>query len=635
MARLPRSPIAQDVQNNYTPVREARMDPSDPVGRSLEQAGGVVHEIGVRLADSKIVADAADASIRLRSRLDEEYRLIENDTVGDPAGLESRFRMRASQVVNEEASRMQSPALKRAFGQRAAESVETYSISMRDVTRRRRVEVAKADTIRVGTAYEDLAADVSKSPELVKQSRDDYLALIERQHRLGIYSQDQAEQLRIGAQKTYEQAISDRHLLNVDDLIDQGRYGEARAHFDSIDHEILPAVRQKAKAAMDAATREGAAIQKADQFWDESEGNWNRFLEKTRAIENPQERLAVEARGATLKNQDEAGRDAEQRDVRERGLMALTSGQRVPADVWRDADGFTRDFLQEQQRQRDVWNQQMATLSAQERQAMAEMSRHNAYMFEALAETNSGLFQEGAVGWVSQPFLAEMYETLSPTEKGRLEMLAARARKGGDTADAGMRMFQDVVAMLPLYAPEGLSAKDLLVGQGQMGMRDTIRGTKKSELAIKAEGILLRLTAEEARRTAGRPIGETRAEQLIAMAYAEASDRGAPSGGFLGIGAHSGGPRIPIDPELRAGITEVEAQRAEEDWRREQSRIRVEGQVAIDRFRRENPLLWSEAARIARARNPGATEMDIMRESVVLRSMQVGSTLSGFVENRE
>ena len=149
MARLPRSPISVDVQNNYRPVQEARASGADPVGQAMEGAGNAGFEIASRMADAKIAADTAEAAIKLRSRLDEEYRAIENDMEGDPAGFEARFRERAAAVANEEAGRITSPAMKRAFAMKSMEQTETYSINMRDTTRRRQVEGVKAQTMRM------------------------------------------------------------------------------------------------------------------------------------------------------------------------------------------------------------------------------------------------------------------------------------------------------------------------------------------------------------------------------------------------------------------------------------------------------------------------------------------------------
>lgn len=518
MAKLPRSPIAQEVRNNYQPVREARADGSDPVGAAAERTGAAVFEIGVRLADSKIASETAEASIRLRSRLDEEYRLIANDTVGDPAGLESRFRQRASAIVNEEAAQMRKPALKRAFGAKAAESVENFSISMRDVTRTRQVEGAKADTLRVGATYEELANDTSKPREILEASRDDYLALIERQYRLGIYGKDDVERLKIGAQKAYDQGVSQRHLTNVDALVDAGRYGEAEQYFKASYGEIDPAVRQKDEDALQASVMQGNAISKADDLWSGANGDYGAALTEAYKIQNPDERLAVESRLAQLKTQGDAAKSAADQALLEEGMGYIVEGRSLPSDLLRRASPMVIDRLQTEQRTRAQWAQQMATLSAQERAAMREMSAVSKDYFKGFAALNPEAYLAPMTEWSAD--MLDVWGDLMPEHKSEIMAdIKTRQAKGG-TFDAADKTFKDLTAQVGLVGPENMRGADFSGPSKSKGR------ALEEERVVQAS--LYRQAQEHAKRTGGAPITPQDSKVMISRAFREADPKRYP-----------------------------------------------------------------------------------------------------------
>ena len=591
MAKLPRSPIAQDVRNNYQPVQQARMSDADPVGRSLEQAGDAAFEIGRRMADSKIATEAAEASIRLRSRLDEEYRLIENDTVGDPAGLESRFRLRASEIVNEEAAQMRSPALKKAFGTKAAESVENFSISMRDVTRRRQVEGAKADTLKVASAYEALASDPSKPRELLEESRDDYIALVDRQYRLGIYSKDDAERLRLAADAAFRKGVSQRHLSTVDTLLDQGRAGEAEEYFKVNYGEIDPEARERAESVLEAKSLEATAITKADQFWADANGDYGTAITEAYKIQNPDERLAVESRLAQLKNQGDAAKAAADQALLEEGMGYIVDGRSLPSDLLRRASPMVIDRLQTEQRTRALWAQQMATATAQEKAAMREISMGNYRILKAQMVSDPEVARLGVEGILADPNLSRLWEGMSPDERGQFVLDAANARgSGGAPADAVSKAYKSVVNLASAYMPKNLSPKDYGkyfggVGEGDPGVAYISANRSKPDPALVFEGELMRLVDEEMARTGGADIQADRAKQLVALAYAKAGEK------------KDGTTKYPIQQDIAAGVVETDMRR-----------------IALD-YRQKNPAIWREATTLVRSQYPNASDATILEEA--------------------
>lgn len=512
MAKLPRSPISEGVTNQYRPVREARASGADPVGQAMEQAGNAGFEIASRMADAKIAADAAEASIKLRSRLDEEYRAIENDMEGDPTGFETRFRERAAAIASEEAGRMSSPAMKRAFGAKSMELTETYSINMRDVTRRRQVEGVKAQTMRIGADYEALAADPSKPRELLDETKDSYLSLIDQHQKAGIFTPDVAEAARIAAGEVYRSGVTTRHLTNLDDLVDRERFGEAELYLNANDHEMDPAEAQKARDVFETKKREGESVTIADELWDKSGGNYDQFLTMIR--EDPRVKgtdmlQAVEARGAVRKNQTEAARDATDQKMLDTGMEYVTTGKSIPASVMRDASPKVRDMLQTEQRSRSLWDQQMATLSAEEKAAIKEASNISKDYLKGFAALVPEQYMAGPSKWVGE--LNDVWTSLSPEHKGEVLADINTRAAGGGTFNAADVVLKDLIAQIPMIGPANRVGKDF------SGNSKSTGDALAEERDVVAS--LYRQAQDYAKRTGGAPITPTESKIIIARAF--------------------------------------------------------------------------------------------------------------------
>lgn len=509
MARLPRSPISVDVQNNYRPVQEARASGADPVGQAMEGAGNAGFEIASRMADAKIAADTAEAAIKLRSRLDEEYRAIENDMEGDPAGFEARFRERAAAVANEEAGRITSPAMKRAFAMKSMEQTETYSINMRDTTRRRQVEGVKAQTMRVGANYEKLSADPSKPRELLDAARDDYLSLINQQQRAGIYTPDVAEAARIAAGEVYQAGVTTRHLTNMDAMLDAGRYGEAEEYFKASYAEIAPAERAKAEEVLQTKKQEGMAVTAADKLWADAGQDYAAAITEAAKIENPVDRLAVEGRLATLKNQWDAGVQATDQKAWDTGMEYITTGKSIPANVMRDASPKVRDLLQAEVRTRSLWNQQMATLSAEEKAAIKEASNISKDYVKGFAALAPEQYMMGPSNWGED--LKPVWDSLAPEHKAEIITDINTRAAGGSTFNAADAVLKDLVAQVPMLAPANRQGKDFSGASKSTGQ------ALAEEQAVVAS--LYSQSQDHAKRTGGAPITPQESKIMIARAF--------------------------------------------------------------------------------------------------------------------
>lgn len=599
MATLPRSPIARNVTNEVRVVSQARASGGDSVGAALEDAGNAGFEITSRIASAKIAADTAEASIRLRSRLDEEYRAIESDMTGDPSAFEARFRERAAAVSEEEAARLSSQGVRRAFALKSQELTEAFVPGVRDTTRRRQVDGVKAQVLLVGDEYSRLAQDVGKSREALEDYRNDYIALINRQVEAGIYSPAEAEAAKIAGQEVYRSGVSARHLANVDFLIEAGRFGEAREAFKAAYDEIAPADRERAERVIEAKYIEGEAVRWADDIWARSGGNYAQALEEVRKIEDIDARLAAESRLATMKNQTDAAQAAADQQALSEGMGYVVAGRSLPASFLRNASPLVIDRLQTEQRTRRLWDQQMAAASAQERAAIKEMSAGNHRILKAQIARDPELAAAGIEAILADPVMASLFDAMGPDQRGQFFLEVEGARQAGGVAtDAVSKAYKSVVNVAAQYMPEGMKAENFGnkfrgLGEGDPGVRRVNQTRNKSKAALDFEGALFELVAEESQRLNGAEIPAERARQLVALAYAKAGEK------------KDGSTLYPLSEDVAEGINSVEERRAIMD------------------FRRENADLWRAVSSEVRAMVPNASDALVLDEALkILRQRE-------------
>lgn len=596
MAKLPRSPIAQDVRNNYQPVREARMSDADPVGRALQGAGDAGFEIANRMADAKIAVEGAKAETALQSRLDAEKRLLETATDIEPEELEARFRERAAAIVSEEAGRMTSPALKRAFGQLSGQKVESYSIQMRDVTRRKQVARIDSELLSLADSFQKTTEDPNSyfkdpstgEPSVAEITLANAMSAIDRS--AGILDEDVVKERKLRLQAAYDVGLTNMHVKNVERRLEAGNFAAAESYFRDNSKEISKAEQDKVEEVIRIKTREGGAITKADELFAAANGDYGTAITEAYKIPNPDERLAVESRLAQLKNQGDAAKLAADQALLEEGMGFIVEGRSLPSDLLRRASPMVIDRLQTEQRTRALWAQQMATATAQEKAAMREMSRGNYYRLKAQLN-DPELAAAGFNAILADPALNALYENMTADEQGQFYNDVAAATKGGGApADAVSKAYKSVVNLASAYMPENLSPKDYGkyfggVGEGDPGVAYISANRKKPDAALVFEGELMRLVDEEMARTGGADIQADRAKQLVALAYAKAGEK------------KDGTTKYPISQDIAAGAVQTDMRR-----------------IALD-FRQQNPAIWREATTLVRSQYPNASDELVLEEA--------------------
>jgi hypothetical protein len=534
MARLPRSPISEGVSNNYRPVREARASGADPVGQALEGAGNAGFEIASRMADAKIATQAAQVELELANRLDQERRALEDDNEVDPANLETMFQERAGKAVAEISGKINSPALKRAFGQSSAEALQRNTFQVRDVSRRKQVDQARGEFVTTMDAYTKTYDEPSNY--MVPNGYDtspaqDRLAsqqsLIKAQFRAGVIDAETAAQQALKAEDAYALGLQGKHLKAIEDALDRGDYSGADSYFLANSGDFTtPEMRERTRDVIEMKKQEGMAVTMADKLWSGSGQSYETAITEASKITNVDERLAVEARLGQLKNQFDAGQKAVQDVVINDALMAITAGKSVPSSVMQRADGRTREFIADQIYQRNYRNKALAGMTAEQARLTKEASAIDRDYLTSFGgdPATAPLYLSGPAAWKEEaPGLYEQYSMLTELDQRRVvDDINTRITNGGSTT-ASDKVFAELVQAVPMLQPA--DAEGVKYGDA----RSTKKTPAAEEKLVRAS--LQRQAEEYARRTGGAPVSNEDRKTMIARAFREADPAKYPAAG--------------------------------------------------------------------------------------------------------
>jgi hypothetical protein len=601
MAKLPRSPLSEGVTNQYRPVREARASGADPVGQAMEQAGNAGLEIANRMADAKIATEAARADIGLRSDLDKLRRELDADAEIPPEQLENAYRERASKIVADRTSGMQSPALRRAFGTQSATALENGAIDMRDVTRRKQVAGARAEALTLFAEYEETAKNPTSfekpkdgSPSTAEVARDNAISVADRYLASGVWDADTAAEMKLKAQATYDVGLTNAHITSISDKLENGDWQNANDYFIEYGSQIAKDKWPVIQTAIAEKKKEGVAISTADRLWDETGGNYGLAILETKKITNPEERTAAEARLGVLQNQFSAGKSAKQAADVESGMGYVVQGRSPPLSWFETADPDAVYTVQERLRARRAQASGLAGMTAAEKAAMKDQSARNKFILESQL-TDKDLVQAGTVAILADPDLKDLYDNMLPDDQLAFDKKFAET-KASPTPSGTIKAYSEVMSVMALSGVnfgKGKTFEDNFkaAGEGKPGDPYVSANRKKSKATLDLEGITMQLVTEELERTRGAPIDAARAKQIGALALAMA-----------GEDKKTGETKYPIPQDLAIGIAETDARRA------------------VIEFRKLKPKAWSKAA----AAYPGESDAFILQKA---KELSAGAAL--------
>lgn len=585
---------AQRAASNQLRVVNVQSAPADTsVGDALTAIG----ELGMRIETGRAQAEAAKLEVEAKRRYDAAYRELQADPEAADQ-LESRLIEKSREIRGELLGQVKSATVREGFDQRLSEIETGYVIEGRNLSNRRAVEAFGADVVGLIDGLDKTSKDISvpmddpKNPHTrtVKSEANAAQALIDAGVRGGFIGKDDAAVKKAIIQAKLEEGDSARVLANVDKLIENGQIAEAEAFFEDNDHRILPEKREAARKVFREQTREAKAIQTVDALWDKHAGDYSAVIAEIGKMDNPQDRLAAEARAGVRLNQQRVAEDETQTAVINSALMAITTGKPVPADVLRAANGKTRDFIDDQLYQRRLREQQLATLSAEERAALNQVSIGSYRILKAQLNDKE-LANKGLEAILADPQNKALWDRMTPDEQGAFMLDASNAKaNGGVATDTVSKAYKSVSALAGAYMPQGMKPNEFDrkfrgAGEGDPGVKRVSANRKKSDAALAFEGELLGLVEEEVSRTGNAEIPADRAKQLVALAYAKAGEK------------KDGTTRYPLSADVAGGIISTEARRDILD------------------FRAANPDLWATTTEMVRSKYPEASDAVILEEA--------------------
>lgn len=333
MPKLPRSPLyeVQQAQNNRSVTPIQRVSGEDAVGAALGKQGDAAFEIGSRIRDAQISSEVAKAHNDLNLKLDAEYRQLEKDT-GDPTELEAKWQERSKAIMADTAGGMTSPMHKRLFEAQAAQMAEGYQLKTRDLTRRKQVDGAVADSARQLDDLAEVAADPEISLDVLQSNMDNTLSQAKRLYQSGFISKSQLADWEVRARDQMQVGKSVRNEKRVSDLMDAGdavSIAQARLLMEDKDFRaaLLPDRREALDDALKVKAQAADTFATADRLMAENDGDYGKAIAGARQIEDPELRQAVESRIGTMRTQDEAAQTDLQNATYEKYGDAVRSGQ--------------------------------------------------------------------------------------------------------------------------------------------------------------------------------------------------------------------------------------------------------------------------------------------------------------------
>lgn len=552
MPRLPRTPLyeVQNAQNNtrVTPIQ--RVSGEDAVGAALGKQGEAAFEIGSRIREAQITNEVAKAHNDLNLKLDAEYRQLERDT-GDPLELEAKWQERSKAILAETSGGMTSPMHRRLFDAQAAQLAEGYQIKTRDLTRRKQVDGAIADSVRQLDALAEVAADPEVSLDVLQSNTDTTLAAAKRLYNSGFITETQLAEWQVKAEDQLQVGKSVRNEKRVSDLMDAGdavSIAQARLLMEDKDFraDILPAQREALDDALKVKAQAADAFGKADQLMAEAGGDYGNAIAGARQIKDPELRQNVESRLTTMKEQDNQADALRQRELQNAGMDVLLTGKgisSIPAGVYAGADAKTKEYWQDyvfQQRQRE---QSMRTMSAQERAALREEQSYVKAAIKGIGATDVDLYLEGPSAWKSaNPDMYDAFLKLPRSDQQEILNDIGKRTETGQTVTKADAAYKALLAEAERSIPE--MAKDT---------------NKSKKWYVELTGRLRAAAEKEAAELGEAGISVERTRQIVGKEAGEVTRK---KGAFLGMGGKQQALLL-ADPEvLAAGNAEERRRRA-------------------------------------------------------------------------
>lgn len=330
-----------------------------PTGEGVDATLRAVDEINTRIMQARAAREVAHAEVEATRQYDKVFRELEADGEGDYDEFENRLKEGSQKIKENLSGGLKSSAARQIMEQRLQTLETSYVLRTRDLTRRRAVEDFGAGVVGMVDSLAQTADDVGvpmtgdMSSRSFSNEKKALEALITSGQRNGMLGADDVAQYEVKIGALERDAISKRHVSNIDTLMDAGRYGEAEALLKSNWNEIDPTLRERIEIAIDAKAEDAQAYADADAIWTHTDGDYGAAMEQVRAIDNPDRRKAVTGLINARKAQEDAAQRERDTELASDAWSYLANGgsiARMNAEQWRNLDGETQRAMRDWER---------------------------------------------------------------------------------------------------------------------------------------------------------------------------------------------------------------------------------------------------------------------------------------------
>lgn len=520
MVTLPVVTNYSQVRNVRTTTGESTRSPSAEIDawREVSRQADAVNEFATRIRDANIVADVSAAEIRLKSREAAVLKSLEEDGDGDPATFQDRYTAAMTAVMAEQEEGLTSPLARRMWQARTGGTIEDGVIRVGGLARRKQIDQAKARFAENAALLKTSADDMSISPKNLDKQHQSYMESILVAKRNGILTDQEATALGLSSQEVVQAGKHMRHRVNLEGLIDAGRYAEAEAYLAQHDQDMPVQQRQALRDVLDGKQRLKERFDKADMLWTDSGGDYANAMAAAGTIDDPEERLAIESRLEEKRLQDDRAQ-AEQREVQldienkayeylaagrdplfslsASELATLTGKQRVSLqDAYQSRLDYYRRQTEAMTRAKTEAEQRAASERAAEQKAQSEIT---ANYLRGLRAVDADLYGLGPAGWKdADPDVYALYESLTLTDQSKilLEAMEHRAKRREQVNEEVSvspvdKIYKNTIDNLEIMLPPAAKPSDYsrLMGNEKGDLKNWERGVRGNLLVIVEEWV--------------------------------------------------------------------------------------------------------------------------------------------------
>lgn len=497
--------VAASADRRVVNIPVPNMDTGE--GAALRAVGNAVSEFGQRIEKAKNDRELLTADRKVRESLDRLRFDIEqtpNDVPDEK--LRQRYDEESERIIQAAGGQIGNAAIRDMWTERAKGWQGEGALWTDQLGRKRSVDRVRAGHVSAGAEIEAKAGDPALTRETIEAMVSGEQAAIRRAGEIGIYSPEEAAAKIAAMDRIVTKDASIRFSANINEMVKQGRVAEAQAYFDANNADVDPQTRETVKAGLQASQQEFDIVEKGDDIWLRSGGNYGKAIELAAEIKDAPLRLKVEARLNQKVAQAKAAEDERQDGLQEQMWAHVEGGGTVmnaPPSLRAAIDPSRLSSIRAYETARDA----ETGMSGATKEQWRDQSANIKASFNSLATIAPSSFMGGFSTWSPQDQM--LFSAMTPDDQRAVEEKRQAMITGGKTADAASKVFSDLMAEAKRWAP-----KDWKLGQDSKDAREN-----KDNLAVTAQ--IYRLAEELAPQMGGTALQQKDAQFRIAQLFSQ------------------------------------------------------------------------------------------------------------------